>query len=110
MIRDNIILALLLVSFQVADAVTTYLGIKAGCVETNKFAIKLDEWLRQFTGAKWAWIVLSKLGVCWLIWWLAYTYQDAEWLPWTLCALIGVYAYVIWHNLQELKRQRAING
>lgn len=52
----------ILILLQLADLVTTYLAIRAGGYETNPRLIELAGFLKRFTNAKWAWLLLAKLG------------------------------------------------
>jgi hypothetical protein len=52
----------MLVALQVADLLTTWYALRnGGGREANPVLIKLAEFTKLFTNAKWAWLVIAKL-------------------------------------------------
>lgn len=92
-------LAIALILLQVADAGTTYYVIKRGGYEANPILNRLNNWLRGYTNAKWAWLFLSKVFVAVAAWYLASTGQTLQ-----LAAVTLVYGYIIFNNIKVIRR------
>lgn len=93
---------IVLATLQILDAYTTYKILKAGGSEQNKILTALDGFLKRFTKAKWAWLVIAKVFAI-LCGWLIYDsgHQYALILMIFLCAF---YVWVVIHNFMEMKK------
>ena len=91
---------IMLVSLQVADLLTTWYAIRnGGGREANPVLIKLAEFTKLFTNAKWAWLVIAKIvGAAGSVY-VAYGSELAS------IILLIFYAVVIANNLVVLNKQ-----
>ena len=90
----------MLVALQVADLLTTWYAIRNGRGrEANPVLIKLAEFTRLFTNAKWAWLVIAKIVGAALSVYVAYGSELAS------IILLIFYVVVIANNLVVLNKQ-----
>lgn len=100
---DKTGLMLVLIVFQVADLVTTYMILERGGYEKNVFLVRLATWISKYTNAKWAWLVVAKLAaVTGCVVAVSSMSTETEYLELLLAALIAFYAWVIMNNVSEL--------
>ena len=91
---------IILVALQVADLLTTWYAIrKGGGREANPVLIKLAEFTKLFTNAKWAWLVIAKVVGAAVSVYVAYGSEPASIL------LLIFYVVVIANNLVVLNKQ-----
>jgi hypothetical protein len=83
----------LLVALTLADAWSTYKGLKSGATEANPILRRLMKAL----GVKEA-LTLMKVGYLYLVWTAPPTEPSGQWLP------LAVYAAVTVNNLRVLRR------
>lgn len=93
-----------LILLQIADAVTTYKAIKAGGYEANPVMNKLNEFLRQYTNAKWAWLLIAKAlaAIC-----ILYLVRNGQTI--LMGFLICLYGWVIFNNIKVIRSLNARN-
>ena len=91
---------IMLVALQAADLLTTWYAIRnGGGREANPVLIKLAEFTKLFTNAKWAWLVIAKILGAVLCVFVAY---DSE----ILSIILSIfYVVVIANNLVVLNKQ-----
>ena len=91
---------IMLVALQAADLLTTWYAIrKGGGREANPVLIKLAEFTKLFTNAKWAWLVIAKVVGAAVSVYVAYGSELASIL------LLIFYVVVIANNLVVLNKQ-----
>ena len=89
-----------LVALQVADLLTTWYALRnGGGREANPVLIKLAEFTKLFTNAKWAWLVIAKVVGAAVSVYVAYGSELASIL------LLIFYVVVIANNLIVLNKQ-----
>lgn len=91
----------ILAALQAADAVTTYKVIKAGGYETNKALNWLNTFLRRFTNAKWAWLVVAKAAGLAGSWLVATTPGEVGRIA--AIGLAALYVWIVSGNIRALK-------
>ena len=91
---------IMLVALQVADLLTTWYALRnGGGREANPVLIKLAEFTKLFTNAKWAWLVIAKIvGAAGSVY-VAYGSELAS------IILLIFYVVVIANNLVVLNKQ-----
>lgn len=101
---DKTVLTVLLVLFQVADAVTTYLVIRDGKgTEANPALVWLQKFLSKYTSAKWAWLAVAKaVGIAGSLLFLFSLPADAPYAELLIAAFVAFYAWVIMNNISLL--------
>ena len=91
---------IMLVALQVADLLTTWYALRnGGGREANPVLIKLAEFTKLFTNAKWAWLVIAKIVGAAVSVYVAYGSELASIL------LLIFYVVVIANNLVVLNKQ-----
>ena len=91
---------IMLVALQVADLLTTWYALRnGGGREANPVLIKLAEFTKLFTNAKWAWLVIAKVVGAAVSVYVAYGSELASIL------LLIFYVVVIANNLVVLNKQ-----
>lgn len=88
----------ILIALQLLDGLTTWLVLKRGGYEANPVLVKLSEFLRRFTGAKWAWLVVAKLFGVAASWWLVFNAP-----AWFCYVLALIYASVVVNNIRAYR-------
>jgi hypothetical protein len=90
----------ILVALQLADLLTTWYALSKGYgKEANPVLIKLAEFTKLFTNAKWAWLVIAKILGAVLCVFVAY---DSK----ILSIILSIfYAGIIINNLVVLNKQ-----
>lgn len=90
----------MLVALQAADLLTTWYALRnGGGREANPVLIKLAEFTKLFTNAKWAWLVIAKIvGAAGSV----YVAYDSELAS---IILLIFYVVVIANNLVVLNKQ-----
>jgi hypothetical protein len=90
----------ILVALQLADLLTTWYALRNGVGrEANPVLIKLAEFTKLFTNAKWAWLVIAKIVGAAVSVYVAYGSELASIL------LLIFYVVVIANNLVVLNKQ-----
>jgi hypothetical protein len=90
---------IILVALQLADLLTTWYALRNGIgTEANPVLIKLAEFTKRFTNAKWAWLVIAKIVGAAISVFVAYSSELASIL------LSLFYAGIIINNLLVIKR------
>jgi hypothetical protein len=90
---------IMLVALQVADLLTTWYALRNGeGREANQVLIKLAEFTRLFTNAKWAWLVIAKIVGAALSVYIAYNSEIGS------IILSIFYAGIIINNILVIKR------
>jgi len=88
-----------LVALQVADLLTTWYALRnGGGREANPVLIKLAEFTKLFTNAKWAWLVIAKILGAVLCVFVAYGSEIGS------IILSIFYAGIIINNILVIKR------
>ena len=88
-----------IVVLQFADLLTTYLAIRWGGYEASPVLVRLDELMRRFTNAKWAWLVAAKGAAVFIIdGAYAMGWMDGQNDGLVMGALAIFYAALIAHN------------
>jgi hypothetical protein len=89
----------ILVALQLADLLTTWYALRNGYgKEANPVLVKLAEFTKLFTNAKWAWLVIAKILGAVLCVFVAYSSELGSIL------LSLFYAGIIINNLLVIKR------
>lgn len=101
---DKTALTIVLILFQVADAVTTYLAIREGKgTEANRLLLWLQKFLSKYTSAKWAWLAVAKaVGIAGSLLFLFSLPADAPYAELLIAAFVAFYAWVILNNISLL--------
>ena len=90
---------IMLVALQVADLLTTWYALRnGGGREANPVLIKLAEFTKLFTNAKWAWLVIAKIVGAALSVYVAYGSEVGS------IILSIFYAGIIINNILVIKR------
>jgi hypothetical protein len=90
---------IMLVALQVADLLTTWYAIRnGGGREANPVLIKLAEFTKLFTNAKWAWLIIAKIVGAALSVYIAYGSEVGS------IILSIFYAGIIINNILVIKR------
>lgn len=84
-----------IIALQIADTVTTLLGLKAGAVEGNP----LMRWAFARTGNPLAVLVVSKALAVWALWYFAPAWPSG--MP-MLAIVIVMYALIVASNLRNI--------
>jgi len=88
-----------LILVHLADAISTIIFRKLGIKEANPLLRKLDEFLTPLPNTgKWLWLLLPKLLVISLQWWLLWLYWPAAWVVWFTIFFIVLYIGVVGWN------------
>jgi len=92
---------IILVALQLADLLTTWYAIRNGIgSEANPVLIKLAEFTKLFTNAKWAWLVIAKIVGVLLSVYVAYGWAEVA------VILIAVYVAIVANNLNVIRKGR----
>lgn len=95
---SGLLSVLLFALLQVADAWTTHAIIQAGGYEANPLLQRLAAFLRRFTAARWAWLVIAKaLALAAFVWLVVI---EAIYLQ---ALLAVIYLVVVIHNARTLR-------